>query len=217
MSELKYKVGSISGPFKIIDNDERPHVETHYKLSIDGTNQTPWITKEICESIFDHYAKSELLEKKAESQRKTIAYWKDKFISRAEFWNQSTLENRTLKESNVELRGANESLTKQLTIMTENYNNAETDIMNLSHELKTVKGHLDLRIKGIEALEADAKKNRTEIALLKSDFETKNSELEILEEDYNFLKDVQKFTKVLGWIGWIGFFIALFGLIFFKG
>jgi len=148
------------------------------------------------------------------------------------------LKIQDLEKSNVELRNAkdevfhsynetskalgymrfeNDSLKTRLTTVTENYNLSEEDCAKLHEELKTVKSHLDLRTKGIQVLEHDAKLNRIEIASLKYDFETKNSELEILEEDYNCLKDVQKYTKVVGWAGWILFFIALFGLMFFKG
>ena len=120
------------------------------------------------------------------------------------------LKIQDLEKSNVELRGANEALTKDgFKLANEKHEALE--------ELKTVKSHLELRAKGIQALEEDARVNRIEIASLKFDFETKNSELEILEEDYNCLKDVQKYTKVVGWAGWIFFFIALFGLMFFKG
>lgn len=105
-------------------------------------------------------------------------------------------ENKALKDSNVELRGANDEM-----------------IQNLDH----LRERLELQTKGIQALEEDARLNRLEISLLKSDFETKNSELEILEEDYNCLKDVQKYTKVVSWVGWIMFFICLFGFIFLKG
>lgn len=130
-------------------------------------------------------------------------------------------ENKVLKESNADLRGANDELKewskKEKASFDRCIENNKKEIGSLEEELKTVKSHLDLRTKGIQVLEHDAKLNRIEIASLKSDFETKNSELEILEEDYNCLKDVQKYTKVVGWAGWIFFFIALFGLMFFKG
>ena len=133
-------------------------------------------------------------------------------------------ENKVLKEGNENLRNSNDELLKSSTEASQEIGFAKLKIQDLekerdetAEELKTVKSHLELRIKGIQALEHDAKLNRIEIASLKSDFETKNAELEILEEDYNCLKDVQKYTKVVGWAGWILFFIALFGLMFFKG
>ncbi len=103
--------------------------------------------------------------------------------------------NKVLKESNIELRGANDEM-----------------IQSLDH----LRERLELQTKGVHALEEDARNYRLEIKLLKSDFETKNSELEIVEEDYNCLKDVQKYTKVVSWVGWIMFFICLFGFIFLK-
>ena len=175
-------------------------------------------------------------------------------------------ENKVLKESNENLRNTNYDLSKSFTeasqelgfaklkiqdiekerdelgngndLLLKSLETASKDLEIANEELKTVKSHLELRIKGIQALEEDAKrltkanyeltervrnsesqnrKDIVEIQLLKSDFETKNSELEILEEDYNCLKDVQKYTKVVGWAGWIFFFIALFGLMFYKG
>ncbi len=154
-------------------------------------------------------------------------------------------ENKVLKEGNENLRNTNYDLSKSFTeasqelgfaklkiqdiekerdelgngndLLLKSLETASKDLEIANEELKTVKSHLELRIKGIQALEHDAKLNRIEIASLKSDFETKNSELEILEEDFNCLKDVQKYTKVVGWAGWIFFFIALFGLMFFKG
>ena len=169
--------------------------------------------------------------KKSEANRKLVEYWKDKFQVWDSGLNQLKLdldttnknytilqpENKVLKESNAELRGANETLTVQHNTLLGSYDFLKKERDTYIEELKTVKSHLELRTKGIQALEEDAKVNRIEIAALKSDFETKNAELEILEEDYNCLKDVQKCTKVIGWVGWIFFFIALFSLIFFKG
>lgn len=208
--------------------------------------------------------------KEADACRKRAEYWKDKFFSMNEFYDQLKLENKqlkafadelksekdfidtdrndvrhtlanikldldhtnknytilqtenkVLKESNADLRGANDELKewskKEKASFDRCIENNKKEIGSLEEELKTVKSHLDLRTKGIQVLEHDAKLNRIEIASLKYDFETKNSELEILEEDYNCLKDVQKYTKVVGWAGWILFFIALFGLMFYKG
>jgi small-conductance mechanosensitive channel len=213
MSKLKYKVGDIAGPFEIIQIDFEDQ-ELPYRVEWHGRKK--WLSGEATESLFDNYTKSqsletksELLEKKAESNRKTIAYWKDKFASRTEFFNQLSLENRTLKESNVELRESKESLTKQLTVMTENFELSEHASLDLYEELKTIKSHLDLRIKGIEALESDAKKNRIEIELLKADHAS-------IWDEYNNLDQSRKHSTVLAWIGWIFFFIAIFGMIFLR-
>ena len=103
--------------------------------------------------------------------------------------------NTTLQDSNVELRGANDEM-----------------IQSLDH----LRERLELQTKGVQALEEDAKLNRMQYQLLLSDFETKNSELEIMEEDYNALKNNKKHTTVLAWVGWIMFFVCLFGFIFLK-
>ena len=76
------------------------------------------------------------------------------------------------------------------------------------------------RCKKSEAIElvakAEIKAKNVEISLLKSDFETKQSELEIIEEDYNQFKADTRHTKTLAWVGWIMFFISIFGMIFLR-
>jgi len=176
--------------------------------------------------------------KESEANRKKAEYWKNKFQvsdktantvadsmtevlktheklkldldTTSKNYTILQTENKALKESNVELRGANEALTKDGIQLAKEKHEA-------LDELKTVKSHLELRTKGIQALEEDAAKYRMEISLLKSDFETKNSELEFLEEDYNCLKDIQKYTKVVGWVGWIGMILCMAFIMFYKG
>jgi len=183
--------------------------------------------------------------KEADACRKRAEYWRDKFHASEKTANSVAdsmtevlktheklqldldhtnknylilqAENKGLKESNDQLRKWNNEQVKTIESAQKEAREMYKRNLDLDEELKTVKSHLDLRTKGIQVLEHDAKLNRIEIASLKYDFETKNSELEILEEDYNCLKDVQKYTKVVGWAGWILFFIALFGLMFFKG
>jgi hypothetical protein len=214
MSKLKYKVGDKAGPFEIIRIDFEDQI-LPYKIQwpTDRDHNNLWFNIETTNSIFGHYAKSELLEKKAESQRKTISYWKDKFESRTEFFNQLKLENRTLKESNVELRGANDEMKaefeKDFASFERIRNSNQKEILDLHEELKTVKSHLDLRIKGIEALESDSKKNRIEIELLKADHAS-------IWDEYNSLDQSRKHSTVLAWVGWIMFFISIFGMIFLR-
>ena len=133
MSKLKYKVGDKAGPFEIVGVDNSP-----MPYYIQSKCRKTWLKKEDVESLFDHYAKSETLEKKAESQRKMIAYWKgtakeldselDQLVKvnaecseknaqlnlDLETTNKNFLilknENKALKESNVELRGANDEM-----------------------------------------------------------------------------------------------------------
>jgi hypothetical protein len=208
MSELKYKVGDIAGPFEIVCATI-PEQKKPYRISANGFSE--WFSESFTRSIFDHYAKSELLEKKAESQRKTIAYWKKKFDGEVQSVIKARQENDVLYESNVELRGANDELKTGIEKCLEVNNKAwELKHHVVTEELKTVKSHLDLRIKGIEALEVDSKKNRIEIELLKADHAS-------IWDEYNTLDQSRKHSTVLAWIGWIFFFIAIFGMIFFKG
>jgi hypothetical protein len=76
------------------------------------------------------------------------------------------------------------------------------------------------RCKNAEALElaskAEIKVKNVEISLLKSDFQIKQSELEIIEEDYNQFKADSLHTRTLAWVGWIMFFISIFGMIFLR-
>jgi predicted RNase H-like nuclease (RuvC/YqgF family) len=103
--------------------------------------------------------------------------------------------NKVLKESNVELRGANDEMIQSNDQLRE---------------------RLELQTKGIQALEEDASKYRLEIKLLKIDFENEKNDHEKLIDEYNVLKNIQRHTALLGWAGWIFFFVALFGFIFLK-
>lgn len=176
--------------------------------------------------------------KEADSCRKRAEYWKKNAERRV---NENTImlsklqklqldldhtnknytilqtENKVLKESNVELRGTNETLTVQHNTLLSSYDFLKKERDTYSEELKTVKGHFELQTKGVKALEEDARLNRVEIQLLKSDFETKNTELQFLEEDYNCLLNIQKWTKVVGWVGWIGMFLCMAFIAFYKG
>lgn len=224
MSELKYKVGDKAGPFEIVELDLQDQF-LPYRI------QKDWFSVEMTESIFDHYAKSEFLEKKAESNRKKAAYWKDKFadLNKAfesgkidlettnKYWTILKKNHKILEESNIELRKSKESIVAQFNEVSAAIGHLRISNESLTSRLTKETESRELLEEGIATLESDAKANRTEIALLKSDFETKNAELEILEENYNCLKDILKYTKVVGWVGWIFFFIALLGLIFFKG
>jgi len=200
MSELKYKVGDKAGPFEIVDVDTAD-LDMPYKVSDLG-----WTGKGFTESIFDHYAKSELLEKKAESQRKTIAYWKKK----SNDWEQRFFGFQGKMSAEIDAIG------KDLDASVNSLKEAKT------HLKWAQESNCELleRCKNAEALELVAKTEikvkNVEISLLKSDFETKCSELEILKEDYECLKLDTRHTKTLAWVGWIMFFISIFGMIFLR-
>lgn len=145
--------------------------------------------------------------READAARKRAEYWKNQSIS----WEQKYFVFQ--ENVNTEIEAIGKDLDSSLNSLKE----AKT------HLKWAQEGNQELleRCKNAEALElaskAEIKVKNVEIGLLKSDFETKCFELEIIEEDYECLKDVHKYTKVVGWVGWIFFFIALFGLIFFKG
>jgi hypothetical protein len=210
MSKLKYEIGNFAGPFTIVDLD-RNDQEWPYRVEWHGHKE--WLTSETTESLFDNYTKSksletkhELLEKKAESQRKAIDYWKKK----SNDWEQKYFVFQENVNTEIEAIGAD--LDSALSSLKE----AKTQL-KWAHE-----GNQELleRCKNAEALElaskAEIKVKNVEISLLKSDFETKSSELEIIEEDYNQFKADSLHTRTLAWVGWIMFFISIFGMIFLR-
>jgi hypothetical protein len=210
MSELKYKVGDIAGPFEIIDIDLK---DQQWPYRVEWHGHKEWLPSDTTESLFDNYTKSqsletkiELLEKKAESQRKTIAYWKKK----SNDWEQKYFVFQ--ENVNTEIEAIGQDLDSALSSLKE----AKTHL-KWSQESNC---ELLERCKNAEALElaskAEIKVKNVEISLLKSDFETKSSELEIIEEDYNQFKADSLHTRTLAWVGWIMFFISIFGMIFLR-
>ena len=175
-------------------------------------------------------------------------------------------ENKVLKEGNENLRNSNDELLKSSTeakqelgfaklkiqdlekerdelgngndLLLKSLETASKDLEIANEELKTVKSHLDLRTKGIQALEQDAKIYRHEIGLLKDtiesykkdlitwsegsqkqveEFDALQSNFEVLEENYNGLQIDNKWTKVIAWVGWIAWFLCMGFIMFFKG
>jgi len=154
-------------------------------------------------------------------------------------------ENKGLKESNDQLRKWNNEQVKTIESAQKEAREMYKRNLDLDEELKTAKSHLELRTKGIQALEEDAKrltkanyeltervrnsesqnrKDIVEIGLLKDTIENKTSELQYacnahneISDRYNKLRNDKRHTTILGWAGWIFFFIALFGLMFYKG
>ena len=174
--------------------------------------------------------------------------------------------NKVLKESNENLRNSNDELLKSSTeakqelgfaklkiqdlekerdelgngndLLLKSLETASKDLEIANEELKTVKSHLDLRTKGIQALEQDAKIYRHEIGLWKDtiesykkdlitwsegsqkqveEFDALQSNFEVLEENYNGLQIDNKWTKVIAWVGWIAWFLCMGFIMFFKG
>jgi predicted RNase H-like nuclease (RuvC/YqgF family) len=144
--------------------------------------------------------------KEADAARKRAEYWKNQSIS----WEHKYFVFQENVNTEIDAIGAD--LDAALSSLKE----AKTSL-KWAHE-----GNQELleRCKNAEALElaikAEIKVKNVEISLLKSDFETKQSELEIIEEDYNALKLETRHTKTLAWVGWIMFFISIFGMIFLR-
>jgi hypothetical protein len=196
MSELKYKVGDKAGPFEITDLDYDDS-ELPYRLQC--KNEAFWISEKDADSIFDHYAKSELLEKKAESQRKTIAYWKKKSNN----WEKSYFGFQGKMSAEIDAIG--QDLDSALSSLKE----AKTHLKWSQESNCEFLERCRLAESKIEALESDAKKNRIEIELLKADHAS-------IWDEYNTLDQSRKHSTVLAWIGWIFFFISIFGMIFLR-
>jgi predicted RNase H-like nuclease (RuvC/YqgF family) len=144
--------------------------------------------------------------KEADAARKRAEYWKKQSIS----WEQKYFVFQ--ENVNTEIEAIGKDLDSALATL------KETQIhLKWAHE-----GNQELleRCKNAEALElaskAEIKVRNVEISLLKSDFETKQSELEIIEEDYNQFKADSLHTRTLAWVGWIMFFISIFGMIFLR-
>jgi predicted RNase H-like nuclease (RuvC/YqgF family) len=150
--------------------------------------------------------KIDKLEKKSESRRKQVDYWK----KQSNDWEQKYFGFAGKMSGEIDAIGAD-------------LDEAVRSLKAARTQLKWAnKGNQELveRCKNAEALElaskAEIKAKNVEISLLKSDFETKNSELEIIEEDYNQFKAETRHTKTLAWVGWIMFFISIFGMIFLR-
>ena len=144
--------------------------------------------------------------READAARKRAEYWK----KQSNTWEQKYFVFQ--ENVNTEI----EAIGKDLDASVSSLKEAKTSL-KWAHE-----GNQELleRCKNAEALElaskAEIKVKNVEIGLLKSDFETKCSELEIIEEDYNALKLETRHTKTLAWVGWIMFFISIFGIIFLR-
>jgi len=137
--------------------------------------------------------------KEADAARKRAIYWK----KQSDQW-----EGRFLLVQN-NIHGEVEAIAKKLD---------ETEwqlkwLQDANDELKA--SNIDLKGANDE-LAADGSKYRLDIKLLQEDLDIEKHFNERLQDDHNVLKNIQRHTALLGWAGWILFFLTLFGMIFFK-
>jgi len=150
--------------------------------------------------------KIDKLEKKSDSRRKQVDYWK----KQSNDWEKRYYVFQ-------------EAMSGQIEAIGQDLDSALGSLKEARTHLKWAQeGNQELveRCKQAEALElvskAEIKAKNVEISLLKSDFETKCSELELIEEDFNQYKAENRHSKILAWVGWIMFFTSLFGMMFLK-
>jgi hypothetical protein len=137
--------------------------------------------------------------KEADAARKRAIYWK----KQSDQW-----EGRFFLVQDS-IGGEVEAIAKKLE-------STETQLRwayDANKELKA--SNIDLKGANDE-LAADGSKYRLDIKLLQEDLDIEKHFNERLQDDHNVLKNIQRHTALLGWAGWILFFVTLFGMIFFK-
>jgi hypothetical protein len=137
--------------------------------------------------------------KEANAARTRAAYWK----KQSDQW-----EGRFFLVQDS-IGGEIEAINKKLE-------SAETQL-RWSHDANKELKASNIDLKGAnDELAADNSKHRLDIKLLKEDLDIEKQFNERLQDDYNVLKNIQRHTALLGWAGWIFFFVALFGMIFLR-
>jgi hypothetical protein len=137
--------------------------------------------------------------KEADAARKRAIYWK----KQSDQWEGRFF----LVQDNIQ--GEVEAIAKKLD---------ETEWqLKWSHDANKELKASNIDLKGAnDELAADGSKYRLDIKLLQEDLDIEKHFNERLQDDHNVLKNIQRHTALLGWAGWILFFITLFGMIFFK-
>jgi len=176
--------------------------------------------------------------KEADACRKRAEYWRDKFHASEKTANSVAdsmtevlktheklqldldhtnknylilqAENKGLKESNDQLRKWNNEQVKTIESAQKEAREMYKRNLDLDEELKTAKSHLELRTKGIQALEKD----KTDLLIQKK---AAMAETELLQVDFDELQIGYKWTKVIAWVGWIAWFLCMGFIMFYKG
>ena len=137
--------------------------------------------------------------KEADAARKRAIYWK----KQSDQWEGRFF---LIQDS---IGGEIEAINKKLE-------STETQL-RWSHDANKELKASNIDLKGAnDELAADGSKYRLDIKLLQEDLDIEKHFNERLQDDHNVLKNIQRHTALLGWAGWILFFVALFGMIFFK-
>ncbi len=150
--------------------------------------------------------KIDKLEKKSESRRKQVEYWKDKSNS----WEEKFFFVQD------QINAENQEITKKLETIETKYKwaNEAHKIMKSSNEELLERCRLAESSELVSKMEV--KNQKVEIMLMKGDLEFYQNEFETLKKDHEDLHNDHKYTKVLTWVGWIMFFTTLFGFIFLR-
>ena len=124
--------------------------------------------------------------------------------------------NKELKASNIDLKGANDDMSEEIKKMKAQLTEKKFHF-KCAQEANASMQDINVKLRGAnDELAADGSKYRLDIKLLQEDLDIEKQFNERLQDDHNVLKNIQRHTALLGWAGWILFFVALFGMIFFK-
>jgi hypothetical protein len=151
--------------------------------------------------------------KEADAARKRAIYWKKQsdqwegrfFLFQDSIGGEIEAMNKKLESSETQLKWAHDA-NKELKA---SYIDLEGVNVDMSEDM------IEIR-KDNDELAADNSKHRLDIKLLKEDLDIEKQFNERLQDDHNVLKNIQRHTALLGWAGWIFFFVALFGMIFLR-
>jgi hypothetical protein len=144
------------------------------------------------------------LEKKSESRRKQVEYWRDKSNS----WEEKFFFVQD------QMNAENQEIIKKLETIETKYKwaNEAHKIMKQSNE--ELLERCRLAESGELVSKMEVKNKKVEVMLMKSDLEFYQNEFETLKKDHEDLHNDQKYTRILAWVGWIMFFTTLFVFIF---
>jgi len=144
--------------------------------------------------------KIDALEKKSESRRKQVEYWKAKSNSWEEKFffvqDQIGVDNQAMAKQLMTVETKLKWAHQAHKVMKQ----SNTELLEANNEL----------IKNNQKLNNESEDYRIEISVLETDLDKVKDALEDLQA-------IQSGTKIMAWVGWVLFFASLLGFIFFKG
>ena len=148
--------------------------------------------------------KIDKLEKKSESRRKQVEYWRDKSNS----WEEKFffVQDQMVAENQETIKKLDSIETKY------KWANEAHKIMKSSNE--ELLERCRLAESGELVSKMEMKNQKVEVMLMKGDLEFYQNEFQTLKKNYEELHNDQKYTRILAWVGWIMFFTTLFVFIF---